>query len=1056
MLRGRELSGARTATMEGKMSNGTSKPRRAMQLVGAFIAVVGLVASITAYASAQNAQSRYFSGVITGPGYCVNDSLGGPRTFPFDQDRDGVADVCSLPRTRRATVARQNAMELLALDFVPRFGQLYARECTEVNESYGNPAREGTDECAAPRQADAAGQPIPSVPASLVSPVLATSWPSGFFSGPVVTSSTFCLNRSLGGPVTYPLDTNGDDVADICSLPTTRRATIARQNALERLAAERDNFFAPLLASECARLIDVTFGEAAEARDECADPASETGRPLPGDEDEDDTGTGGTGGTGGDNEDDDTGGTQRPTGPTQSVTAPVATNPGTYSKRAAQDLLLAPSDRQIVASWDPVTADDDPDDTDGDPYDANDVFEHIVQYSTSRSMSNSKQLVLNLNTDGSISSTQPDDCGAESAAHSEFQCPITQLRTDTTYYVRVLANRGLGNSTGSGNSASRDYWTPTLAIRTGIAGPPRWVMDHDEDTRGIQSLRSEQYGEIIADWDHPAEGNSAISNYTIQWSSGGSFANNCDTSNNCEQARVSSSTTDYTITGLTNGRTYRVRVQGTTSNGPGTWSLTQQLRLTSDLKDPGKPTNVRLTTTGTGTSLQVSWDAPLINDNDPAATGYRVEWRNVSDNENWSPSTRRSPAIAAGTLTYTITGLESLDVYEARVLAINDRVGGPWSSTARITLGVAGAPYDITIVPGSHDLAVNWTNPDSSPTVDDIIIQWDTSRSFASNCDSDASCNQDTLASNAMTFTTPRLNSNTVYYVRLRSINDNGPGPWSEIVSGEPGTLIAPTSVTAAEDNQGTTDDPSNIKNLDLSWTYEEESGKPTLSGFALRWRRVGTTNWGSTRNISLTQAGCPEKNADNTDNTDYPYCSGFSYELTGLTTGEYYEVQILARNSYGNGPWSVTPPDADPITSASNVERPGSSFIPSIEPITSGPNTGDTRQTIQVTWTSPSGSLAVSDYHVEWRSCGTSGYSCGGWGSRQRVATDVSLESLYPATSLRDGIYYQARVRANGPNSSGGNGAYAESGRFLVEIDDMDTSDKNDDTVTVTELPTN
>ncbi len=1037
------------------MSNGTSKPRRAMQLGSALIAVVALLVSITAIASAQTAQSRYYSGVITGPDFCINNSLGGPRTYPFDSPpRDGIADICSLPTTRRATIARQNAMELLALDFVPRFGQLYAYECTDVAASYGEPEKEAADECAAPRAADAAGQPTPPVPASRVSPALATTWPSGFFSGPVVTSSTFCLNRSLGGPVTYPLDVNGDDVADICSLPTTRRATIARQNALEQLARERDILFDALLASECARLIDTSFGEtAAEARDECAIIESDTGRPLPGDEDEDEEDTGGTGGTGetgDDTDDDDTGTPTRPTGPTQSVTAPTATNPGTYSKRAAQDLLLAPSDRGIVASWDPVTADDDPDDSDSDPYDANDVFEFIVQYSTSRSMSNSKQLKLNLNTDGSVSNTQPDNCGTESADHSEYQCPITQLRTNTDYYVRVLANRGLGNSTGSGNSATRDYWTPILAIRTGIAGPPRWV-DQDAEERGVQGLVSQEYGEITAYWAHPAEGNSAILNYTIQWGTSNSFANNCDTSNNCEQKRVPSSDTETTITGLTNKRTYYVRIQGATSNGPGTWSLTQRLPLTSDLKDPGAPTNVRLTTVSPGTSLQVDWNAPLINDNDPAATGYRVQWRNVSDNENWSASRRQSPAIAAGTTTYTITGLSGLDVYEVRVLAINDRVGGPWSSTTRITLGVAGAPFNLMVVPGGDTIAVNWTNPTSSPAVDDIVIQWDTSRGFAANCAADSSCAQQTLASSATTFTTPRLSTNTVYYIRLRSINDNGPGPWSEIVSSEPGTLIAPTGVTAAEDNQGTAEDPTNIRNLDLSWTYAEESGKPQLRGFAIRWRRVGTTSWGSTRTISLAQAGCPATNDDNTPNTDYPYCSTFTYELTGLTTGVAHEVQVLSRNDYGNGPWFVTPDD-DPITDASNVAIPGASFIPTGVAALTNDTDSSSRPTINVTWGAPSGSLTVTSYHVQWRSCGTSGYSCSGWGTSSTVAQDASpLKALFPATSLRDGIYYQARVRANGASSSGGSSAYAESDRYPVTIDDNDTpSDRTDDTVTL------
>ena len=42
----------------------------------------------------------FFSGVITGPNYCTNASLGGPRTYAFDSDDDGVADVCSLPYTK--------------------------------------------------------------------------------------------------------------------------------------------------------------------------------------------------------------------------------------------------------------------------------------------------------------------------------------------------------------------------------------------------------------------------------------------------------------------------------------------------------------------------------------------------------------------------------------------------------------------------------------------------------------------------------------------------------------------------------------------------------------------------------------------------------------------------------------------------------------------------------------------------------------------------------------------------------------------------------------------
>ncbi|WP_419927098.1 PKD domain-containing protein [Candidatus Poriferisocius sp.] len=56
-----------------------------------------------------------------------------------------------------------------------------------------------------------------------------------FFSG-TIDSPDYCANLSLGGPITHPMDLDGDGTADVCSLNTTRRAAIARQYALEKLA----------------------------------------------------------------------------------------------------------------------------------------------------------------------------------------------------------------------------------------------------------------------------------------------------------------------------------------------------------------------------------------------------------------------------------------------------------------------------------------------------------------------------------------------------------------------------------------------------------------------------------------------------------------------------------------------------------------------------------------------------------------------------------------------------------------------------------------------------
>ncbi len=56
-----------------------------------------------------------------------------------------------------------------------------------------------------------------------------------YFSGPV-GGLGYCANRSLGGPATYPLDSDGDGTADTCALRGTRRGAIARQIALAQLA----------------------------------------------------------------------------------------------------------------------------------------------------------------------------------------------------------------------------------------------------------------------------------------------------------------------------------------------------------------------------------------------------------------------------------------------------------------------------------------------------------------------------------------------------------------------------------------------------------------------------------------------------------------------------------------------------------------------------------------------------------------------------------------------------------------------------------------------------
>lgn len=167
--------------------------------------------------------NRYFSGAIPGPDYCTGQSLGGPQTYPFDSDKDGVADTCSLNTTRRATVARQNALETLANLNPVEFRGAVNAVCGAPGfkqRNYGDdPDDLANDVCETGRV---------SPPPAAADPATADVFFSGIISGP-----DFCTNHSLGGARTYANDADGDGVADICSLSTTRREAIARQRALE-------------------------------------------------------------------------------------------------------------------------------------------------------------------------------------------------------------------------------------------------------------------------------------------------------------------------------------------------------------------------------------------------------------------------------------------------------------------------------------------------------------------------------------------------------------------------------------------------------------------------------------------------------------------------------------------------------------------------------------------------------------------------------------------------------------------------------------------------------
>ena len=187
-------------------------------------------------------------------------------------------------------------------------------------------------------------------------------------------------------------------------------------------------------------------------------------------------------------------------------------------------------------------------------------------------------------------------------------------------------------------------------------------------------------------WQAPAfDGGSSITGYTVQWK-----AASGDWTVPSDVSETATTGTSHTITGLTNGTTYAVRVFATNSIGDGVPSaesmVTQQTpQQPLGSRDIGR---IILTSTTPGT-IGASWVAPS-----EAPANYRISWAKVGDPYlTWTDSTGNAfPTDPA----HTITGLEAGETYNVKVRASYSGTAGDWSDGVTATATKTFHPF-ITI-----------------------------------------------------------------------------------------------------------------------------------------------------------------------------------------------------------------------------------------------------------------------------------------------------------------------------------------------------------------------
>jgi hypothetical protein len=222
--------------------------------------------------------------------------------------------------------------------------------------------------------------------------------------------------------------------------------------------------------------------------------------------------------------------------------------------------------------------------------------------------------------------------------------------------------------------------------------------------------------------------------------------------------------TGTTITGLTNGTTYRVWVRGKNTTGTGTISAYASAK---PIADAGAVT----VTAGTGT-LALSWAAI------PGADQYEV-FHNTTD---FMPATATQ---TVSTSSATITGLIDGEVYYVWVRGKNANGTGVSASASATLIAAPTAP---TLTPGYGQISVSWTAVPGAASYEVYYgigtagILWTT------------------VPGTSAVIT--GLTNDTAYAVRLRALNANGVSDYSASVSATPGIVHKLYKTAISEENK--------------------------------------------------------------------------------------------------------------------------------------------------------------------------------------------------------------------------------------------------------------
>ena len=384
-----------------------------------------------------------------------------------------------------------------------------------------------------------------------------------------------------------------------------------------------------------------------------------------------------------------------------------------------------------------------------------------------------------------------------------------------------------------------------------------------------------------------------------------------------------------TITGLTNGTSYSVKIRAV--NGGGQSAPADAVTGTpADITGvPGAPT-INSATGGMGTVQAQVMGASCAFPCATAAAYYEVQaYTNSGDPIEGATCTSAFGSCTVGSMSMSGWSLEA-GSYKLKARGVNSAGNGAWSAfygpvtvtavMGGVPFGTPGAPQNIVVTPGDGSLTVTWDPPATTGTSSITGYTVMVAQQGGASC---------TVTAAKRTCTLDGLTNGTEYPLIAYATNSKGRG------------LMANTQGTPAKGGSGGGGSgggagvPSEVQNVEVvarskeatvSWSKPDDAGSSKITGYEVT--------------ADPSDKGCETK------------ASKTSCTVTGLTNGTEYVFEVVAKNASGS---------SEPVRSY--AVTPGASQTPTPPRVVASPK----NNALEIRW-SPSksaGSSKITAYRI-------------------------------------------------------------------------------------------